>query len=402
MARAGLRADRSGRPVHRRRRLRDLRRRRVAGQVALQLLHRRADAEHRAPAVREAGRRELHDREGSGPRADRVHAQPRPLVPARSRRASVPTARSTSSTSTTRPSSTTTRAARSTARPTPPSGPTATTTSAASGACSTSRRRSSTCRRSNRTRSRRADPRDGDEPERARQADRLAARAGEPRRRTRGWRKIKKPMGSSALALYERARGATTAAERKAVLDTLREGDRQLDAVGDRRGGDRAGADLRRERARLRASAGADRFRRRRPARRRAGQCRAAARLGRGRRRLEASAAQGDGRPRRSPGWTAARSHGRGDDRGAAEAARRSGDDGGGAADRREVGQGGRVQRQRRARGRALARRARRRDDERRPPRRARREPARRAGSVAPRRSPRSRRCSPTRACRTR
>ena len=35
VARAGLRADRSGRPVHRRGRLRDLRRRRVAGQVAL-------------------------------------------------------------------------------------------------------------------------------------------------------------------------------------------------------------------------------------------------------------------------------------------------------------------------------------------------------------------------------
>ncbi len=33
--------------------------------------------------------------------------------------------------------------------------------------------------------------------------------------------KIKKPMGSSALALYERARGATTAAERKAMLDTF-------------------------------------------------------------------------------------------------------------------------------------------------------------------------------------
>jgi uncharacterized protein len=32
--------------------------------------------------------------------------------------------------------------------------------------------------------------------------------------------KIKKPMGSSVLALYERARGATTAAERKALLDT--------------------------------------------------------------------------------------------------------------------------------------------------------------------------------------
>ena len=43
-ARAGLRPDRPRGPVHRRRRLRDLRRRRVAGQVALQLLHDRADA----------------------------------------------------------------------------------------------------------------------------------------------------------------------------------------------------------------------------------------------------------------------------------------------------------------------------------------------------------------------
>ncbi len=35
-------------------------------EVALQLLHRRADAQHRPPPVREAGRRELHDREGAG------------------------------------------------------------------------------------------------------------------------------------------------------------------------------------------------------------------------------------------------------------------------------------------------------------------------------------------------
>ena len=46
--------------------LRHLRRRRVAGEVALQLLHRRADAQHRPSPVREARRRELHDGEGAG------------------------------------------------------------------------------------------------------------------------------------------------------------------------------------------------------------------------------------------------------------------------------------------------------------------------------------------------
>ena len=63
--------------------LRDLRRRRLAGQVALHLLHRRADAEHRAPAVREAGRRELHDaRRKPGREQTEFMRSTRSLVPA--------------------------------------------------------------------------------------------------------------------------------------------------------------------------------------------------------------------------------------------------------------------------------------------------------------------------------
>ena len=61
LAGAGLRADRPGRQFTAAAGCADLRRRRVAGQVALQLLHRRADAEHRAPGIREARRRQLHD-----------------------------------------------------------------------------------------------------------------------------------------------------------------------------------------------------------------------------------------------------------------------------------------------------------------------------------------------------
>ena len=80
----------------------DLRGRRVARQVALLVLHRRADAEHRAPAVRADRRRQLHHREGS--RAARKPSSSAAPISgsARSRRVSVPTARSTSSTSTTR------------------------------------------------------------------------------------------------------------------------------------------------------------------------------------------------------------------------------------------------------------------------------------------------------------
>jgi hypothetical protein len=81
VARAGLRADRPGRPVHGRGRLRHLRRRRLARPVAAQLLHHRADAQPRPPPVRRARRGELHDAQGAGTRADRVHAQPRPVVP---------------------------------------------------------------------------------------------------------------------------------------------------------------------------------------------------------------------------------------------------------------------------------------------------------------------------------
>ena len=64
--RAGLCADRPGRPVHRGGGLRDLRRRRVAREVHYALLHHRADDQHRPSAVREARRRDLHDRRRPG------------------------------------------------------------------------------------------------------------------------------------------------------------------------------------------------------------------------------------------------------------------------------------------------------------------------------------------------
>ena len=91
----------------------------------------------------------------------------------------------------------------------------------------------------------RADSGHADEPERARgkqTAWRLAQEnhASDPR-----LAQVRKPMGSKALELYEQARAATTAAQRKAVLDTLRGGHRQLDAVGAHRRGDRAGAGVR-------------------------------------------------------------------------------------------------------------------------------------------------------------
>ena len=208
--------------------------------------------------------------------------------------------------------------------------------------------------------------------------------------------KIKKPMGSSVLALYERARGATTAAERKAMLDTFAKATDTWTQSAIVAAATEQVPKLCRERARLRASAGADRARRRHHARRRAGQCRPVARLGRRRRPSERRRS----RPRvvrgdRPDGRRNDR-HGRGDDRGAAEAARRSGDDRGGAADRREVGQGGRVQRQRRALRTRARRRARRREDERRSPRRARGEPPRRSPASSRSAETQSRRCSPT------
>ena len=82
---------------------RDLRRRRMARKVALCLLHRRADVEHRAPAVREARGGELyHLRKKWG--ANRPSSSGAMTSGSgRSRRASGPMARSTSSISTTRP-----------------------------------------------------------------------------------------------------------------------------------------------------------------------------------------------------------------------------------------------------------------------------------------------------------
>ena len=94
-------------------------------------------------------------------------------------------------------------------------------------------------------------------------------RARTPRssRRPGGWRRrtissdprlarIKKPMGSTVLALYERALGAKTAAAAKGAARHVCAGDRQLDAVGDRRRGDRAAVALRCQRLGVRTSAG--------------------------------------------------------------------------------------------------------------------------------------------------
>ena len=61
-------------------------------------------------------------------------------------------------------------------------------------------------------------------------------------RPTRAWPKVRPPMGSKALELYEQARAATTAAARKAGARHVRRGHRQLDPIGAGRRGHRAGA----------------------------------------------------------------------------------------------------------------------------------------------------------------
>ena len=71
----GLRADRSGRLVHRGGGVRHLRRRRVAGGIQWRLLHHRADDQRRPSHAAHAGRLELHFSQIARPRADRIHPQ---------------------------------------------------------------------------------------------------------------------------------------------------------------------------------------------------------------------------------------------------------------------------------------------------------------------------------------
>ena len=78
---AGLSADRFGRLLHRRGRLRDLRRRLVAGELERQLLLHRADDQYRAPRAPRPRGRELHVPQGAGPRGDGIHPLERHVVP---------------------------------------------------------------------------------------------------------------------------------------------------------------------------------------------------------------------------------------------------------------------------------------------------------------------------------
>ena len=196
--------------------------------------------------------------------------------------------------------------------------------------------------------------------------------------------KIKKPMGSSALALYERARGATTAVQRKALLDTFAKATDNWTQSAIVAAATEQVPSYVAERARLRASAGADRARRRHHARCRARQCWCrcsspppAPRHERQRSRRPSSGV--------SPGWnggTIAM------DAAAATALQKLLDDPATTAAALPIvakwDKAGALQRQRRAPRTSPRRRARRRKDERRSPRRARRKSSR--GATASRR----------------
>ena len=153
---------------------------------------------------------------------------------------------------------------------------------------------------------------------------------------------VRRPMGSSVLALYERSRAATTNAERAAVLDQFAAATDNwtrsaLTAAATEQAGDVRVASLQ-----AFASGGARRFRGGRPAGRAPRQCRAARRRCRDP-RTRHRAAQGD---RPSCDWATGRSSpaaDRGFDQGVADAAHRSGHDRGRSAGGSEVGQGRRA-----------------------------------------------------------
>ena len=199
----------------------DLRRRRVARQVALRLLHRRADAQHRAPAVREARRRELHDRRRKPGREQTEFMRSKDLWfrPIETRVGPdgalyvVDFYNQAVIHNDTRG---------------PLHGP-------ANAAVRPDRdhyfgriwrvqhkqAKKLEMPVLNRARPRRPDSRHPDEPERARGADGVAPGAGEPRRRTRGSPRSRNRWAARRSQLYEQARAATTAAQRKTVLDAF-------------------------------------------------------------------------------------------------------------------------------------------------------------------------------------
>ena len=222
-------------------------------------------------------------------------------------------------------------------------------------------------------RSRRADSRDRDEPECARQADRLAARAGEPC--------LGRAAGEDQEADGEQRPRALRAGARRndrsraqSLLDTFAKAtdtwtQSAIVAAATEQVPNYVASALAYERPQALTEFVAGFMPAATPAT--AGRLLvSAAGAGPQASALKATVVRGD-----RPDGCGNDRHGRGDGRGPAEAARRSGDDGGGASDRREMGQGGRVQRQRRAPRTRPARRARRREDERRSPGRARREP---------------------------
>ena len=129
-------------------------------------------------------------------------------------------------------------------------------------------------------------------------ADRVAARAGELRRATRGWRRSRSRWAAARSRSTSGRAARRPPAERKAVLDTFAAAtDNWTRSALDRRG-DRAGAGVRRRRARAtRVRQALTDFVAGVVPAAAAGRCRPAARRGR-RRRPAGGAAQGSRRPR--------------------------------------------------------------------------------------------------------
>ena len=203
---------------------------------------------------------------------------------------------------------------------------------------------------------------------------------------------IRKPMGSKALQLYEQARAATTAAQRKTMLDAFAAStdnwtrsalvaaatEQAPEYVADALTYARPEALTEFVTAILPAALPAH-----------AGRLLVAA-AGAG---SDAGGAQGRRRAGRGPDGRRSDCPRPGHDAGPAETARRSRDDRRSPPDRGEVGQGGCAERERRQPRTDAVGRSRQRRDERRPPCGHHRQPARHTATSSRRRSPRLRRC---------
>ena len=196
----------------------------------------------------------------------------------------------------------------------------------------------------NRARPRPADSGHANEPERPRQADGVAACAGESRvgPAPRQSPEAHGEQGARDLRAGARRDDGGRAKSRARLVRGVR---RQLDALGPRCRGDRSSPGVRRRGLDLRPTAGVDRLRRGHPAGRVARSCRAVADRGRrgGARR---DGVEGEHRPGRLPDGGRCDCPGRHDHASPREAARRSRDDRSRAPDRGEVGQGGCAERQ--------------------------------------------------------